>query len=97
MFNTIGNVAPALEPKQWPPASSLGLNDSQIKALETALTKELALIQGPPGTGKTYVGLKVSFLRIVVSLCYALRCFRLKDLYSRNHYPFLTSPPTLRQ
>ena len=32
----------------------------QMEAVQTALTKELAIIQGPPGTGKTYVGLKVA-------------------------------------
>nr|KAG5707453.1 hypothetical protein BaRGS_011957 [Batillaria attramentaria] len=31
-----------------------------LEAVQTALTKELAIIQGPPGTGKTYVGLKVA-------------------------------------
>nr|KAG5707210.1 hypothetical protein BaRGS_017894 [Batillaria attramentaria] len=31
-----------------------------LKAVQTAFTKELAIIQGPPGTGKTYVGLKVA-------------------------------------
>lgn len=31
----------------------LGLDDSQMKALQLALTKELAIIQGPPGTGET--------------------------------------------
>lgn len=33
---------------------------SQYDAVQTALTKEIAIIQGPPGTGKTYVGLKVA-------------------------------------
>ena len=33
---------------------------SQLEAVRTALSKELAIIQGPPGTGKTYVGLKVA-------------------------------------
>ena len=32
----------------------------QMEAVQTALSKELAIIQGPPGTGKTYVGLKVA-------------------------------------
>lgn len=36
-----------------------GLDQSQIHALRTALTRELALIQGPPGTGKTYIGIKL--------------------------------------
>ncbi|XP_005110825.1 NFX1-type zinc finger-containing protein 1 [Aplysia californica] len=35
------------------------LNESQLEALEIALTREMAVIQGPPGTGKTFVGLKI--------------------------------------
>ena len=35
------------------------LNQSQLKAIQAALTKEFVVIQGPPGTGKTYVGLKI--------------------------------------
>lgn len=35
----------------WPNSSLLGLNESQYKALQLALTKELVVIQGPPGTG----------------------------------------------
>lgn len=38
---------------------ALKLDDSQMEALQFALTRELAIIQGPPGTGKTYVGLKI--------------------------------------
>lgn len=37
----------------WPAMKELGLDDSQMKALRLALTKELAIIQGPPGTGET--------------------------------------------
>ncbi|XP_062925848.1 NFX1-type zinc finger-containing protein 1-like [Mobula hypostoma] len=43
----------------WPSKERLKCDESQIVALQTALTKELAIIQGPPGTGKTYLGLKV--------------------------------------
>ena len=39
-----------LQLKLWPNSSLLGLNDSQYKALQLALTNELAVIQGPPGT-----------------------------------------------
>ena len=39
---------------------SLGFNDSQLRAFQSALTKRFAIIQGPPGTGKTYVGLKIA-------------------------------------
>ncbi|NXS11506.1 ZNFX1 protein, partial [Neodrepanis coruscans] len=48
-----------LDPKQWLSVEALQLDESQIQALNLALTKELAIIQGPPGTGKTYVGLKI--------------------------------------
>ncbi|KAK7497642.1 hypothetical protein BaRGS_00011037, partial [Batillaria attramentaria] len=46
--------------KMWPPLEETAFDESQYKAVQTALTKELAIIQGPPGTGKTYVGLKVA-------------------------------------
>ncbi|KAK7498028.1 hypothetical protein BaRGS_00010616 [Batillaria attramentaria] len=49
-----------LLPRDWPRLEELALNESQLEAVRTALTKELAIIQGPPGTGKTYVGLKVA-------------------------------------
>ncbi|XP_024415123.2 NFX1-type zinc finger-containing protein 1 [Desmodus rotundus] len=48
-----------LDPSQWPSKEVLKLDDSQMEALQFALTRELAVIQGPPGTGKTYVGLKI--------------------------------------
>ena len=40
-----------LDPEAWPPMEQLGLDESQMRALQIALTKELAIIQGPPGTG----------------------------------------------
>ncbi|MGH0151217.1 UNVERIFIED_CONTAM: hypothetical protein FKN15_019478 [Acipenser sinensis] len=43
----------------WPSKQRLKLDDSQLQAVQMALTKELAIIQGPPGTGKTYIGLKI--------------------------------------
>ena len=46
--------------ESWPAAETLGLNTSQLRAFQLALTKRFALIQGPPGTGKTYVGLKIA-------------------------------------
>ncbi|KAK7877833.1 hypothetical protein WMY93_031505 [Mugilogobius chulae] len=49
-----------LREEQWPTMEELGLDESQFKAFQLALTKELAIIQGPPGTGKTYVGLKIA-------------------------------------
>ncbi|KAM8945862.1 LOW QUALITY PROTEIN: NFX1-type zinc finger-containing protein 1 [Pelodytes ibericus] len=49
-----------LEPNDWPIKEDLGFDESQMEAMQMALTKELAIIQGPPGTGKTYVGLKIA-------------------------------------
>lgn len=48
-----------LEPESWPRADSVSLNQSQLIAIQAALTEEFVVIQGPPGTGKTYVGLKI--------------------------------------
>jgi hypothetical protein len=42
-----------LDISQWPSKDALKLDDSQMEALQFALTRELAIIQGPPGTGKT--------------------------------------------
>ena len=49
-----GTIQPflCLKPEAWPKMEELGLDESQMKALQLALTKELAIIQGPPGTGK---------------------------------------------
>ncbi|XP_063071469.1 NFX1-type zinc finger-containing protein 1 isoform X2 [Engraulis encrasicolus] len=52
-FNPLSHLA-------WPSEEQMGLDESQLRALKLALTKELAIIQGPPGTGKTYVGLKIA-------------------------------------
>ncbi|CAB4477601.1 unnamed protein product [Rhizophagus irregularis] len=35
------------------------LDESQAKAVISALTREIALIEGPPGTGKTVVGIEI--------------------------------------
>ncbi|XP_038052474.1 NFX1-type zinc finger-containing protein 1-like [Patiria miniata] len=53
------SYVPILDPGNWPSAKILHLDDSQLTSLQTALTKEFAIIQGPPGTGKTYIGLKI--------------------------------------
>ena len=50
---------PVLKPHLWPSKEKLKLDDSQLKAVTSALTREFAIIQGPPGTGKTYIGLKI--------------------------------------
>jgi AAA domain len=49
-----------LEADSWPDAEQLGLDSSQYRALQAALTKELVVIQGPPGTGKTFMALKLA-------------------------------------
>ena len=48
-----------LTPSAWPKVDDVELNQSQLDAIQAALTKEFVVIQGPPGTGKTYVGLKI--------------------------------------
>lgn len=55
----VGSNVSVLDLASWPSAKDLELDDSQVKALQLALTKEFAVIQGPPGTGKTFIGLKV--------------------------------------
>ncbi|KAK6320892.1 hypothetical protein J4Q44_G00078680 [Coregonus suidteri] len=59
-FKSSINRFHTLDPDAWPPMEQLGLDESQMRALQLALTKELAIIQGPPGTGKTYTGLKIA-------------------------------------
>ena len=59
-----GEVCPCtavnvLDEEVWMDTPSPNLDDSQKRALRSALTRELSIIQGPPGTGKTYIGLKV--------------------------------------
>jgi superfamily II DNA or RNA helicase len=49
-----------LEADTWPDAEQLGLDSSQFRALQAALTKELVVIQGPPGMGKTFMALKIA-------------------------------------
>ncbi|KAF2822882.1 hypothetical protein CC86DRAFT_356647 [Ophiobolus disseminans] len=41
--------------EEWPAPSLLSLDRSQSKALQSMLTRKLAVVQGPPGTGKTHV------------------------------------------
>lgn len=41
-----------LEARAWPSMEKLGLDESQMRAFQLALTKELTIIQGPPGTGE---------------------------------------------
>lgn len=57
--NQTASTVAVLDSASWPSARELGLDKSQFKALQLALTNEFAVIQGPPGTGKTYIGLKV--------------------------------------
>lgn len=51
-----------LDPTKWPLSTQLSLDPSQLRAIQLALTKKLAIIQGPPGTGKTFVGLKIAHI-----------------------------------
>ena len=48
-----------LDSTSWEQANNIELDTSQLHAIQTALTQEIAVIQGPPGTGKTYIGLKI--------------------------------------
>ena len=50
---------PVLTTSEWPRVGKLPLNESQLEAFHSAISKEFTIIQGPPGTGKTYVGLKI--------------------------------------
>ncbi|XP_015772028.1 PREDICTED: NFX1-type zinc finger-containing protein 1-like isoform X6 [Acropora digitifera] len=59
-FGTSASTVTVLDLASWPSARNLGLDNSQFKALQLALTNEFAVIQGPPGTGKTYIGLKIA-------------------------------------
>ncbi|KAH0553251.1 hypothetical protein GP486_006591 [Trichoglossum hirsutum] len=40
---------------EWPDINSTTLDESQVSALRSMLTRELAIVHGPPGTGKTFV------------------------------------------
>ncbi|EME45071.1 hypothetical protein DOTSEDRAFT_52452 [Dothistroma septosporum NZE10] len=44
--------------KRWPAQPQSELDASQLEALRTVLTKQLAIVQGPPGTGKTHVSVQ---------------------------------------
>ncbi len=44
---------PSLVEEAWPRREKLGLDQSQMRAFQLALTRELAIIQGPPGTGES--------------------------------------------
>ena len=74
---------PILDVSAWDNLKSRckNLDDSQLEALQAALTRQIALIQGPPGTGKTFLGTKImeilishkrkiSSTRPILVLCY---------------------------
>ena len=44
--------------QEWPEDIHPNLDESQMSALNTILTKRLSVVQGPPGTGKTYVSVQ---------------------------------------
>ncbi|XP_030831935.1 NFX1-type zinc finger-containing protein 1-like [Strongylocentrotus purpuratus] len=48
-----------LDGREWTRLGNTGLDESQLRAVQAALTQEMTVIQGPPGTGKTYIGLKI--------------------------------------
>ena len=48
-----------LNKESWEAVQDSELDSSQLNAIQTALTQEIAVIQGPPGTGKTYIGRKI--------------------------------------
>lgn len=70
-----------LELKCWPSHERLNLDKSQFKALQTALTKEFAIIQGPPGTGKTYVGLQIVKVLLKNKKAWS---FRMNECYEQD-------------
>ncbi|KAL9048752.1 MAG: hypothetical protein Q9162_007569, partial [Coniocarpon cinnabarinum] len=54
--------------QEWPSNIHPHLDESQMNALKTILTKRLSIVQGPPGTGKTYVS--VEALKVMLqNLC----------------------------
>ena len=53
------NFINVLDMTQWPSKDEIELDQSQLDAIQMALTQEIAVIQGPPGTGKTYIGLRI--------------------------------------
>lgn len=53
---------PLLQPAIPELPDNPSLDASQIKAMELALSKSIAVIQGPPGTGKTFVGVLIAKL-----------------------------------
>nr|KAG5707450.1 hypothetical protein BaRGS_011954 [Batillaria attramentaria] len=77
-----------LLPRDWPRLEELALNESQLEAVRTALTKELAIIQGPPGTGKTYVGLKVAQVLLENNDVWS---------YPHRYYPYSSLPSYRRK
>lgn len=44
---------------KWPSAEALGLNESQLNAFKSSLTRKFSVVQGPPGCGKSFIGLEI--------------------------------------
>ncbi|XP_008580068.1 PREDICTED: NFX1-type zinc finger-containing protein 1 isoform X2 [Galeopterus variegatus] len=75
-----------LDPNQWPSKEALNLDDSQMEALQFALTSELAIIQGPPGTG-IYKCQKTSIVRVGGrSNSEILKQFTLRELRNKREF-----------
>ncbi|KAI1005735.1 Helicase required for RNAi-mediated heterochromatin assembly 1 [Podosphaera aphanis] len=49
--------------EDFPKVIDSGMDESQMQALQSIITKSVAIVQGPPGTGKTFVS--ISSLKIM--------------------------------
>lgn len=72
----------SLDAEAWPQMEELGLDESQMKAFQLALTKELAIIQGPPGTGKRFKG----GLYLLICKCDLHICMKTNDLLKLHQF-----------
>ncbi len=75
-----------LNKKSWPTATEMGLDDSQYRAIQNAVTSEFSCIQGPPGTGKTYIGLKIVQLLLTNAHTWTMgaRALQQRDFLGRH-------------
>jgi len=51
--------------KAFPGIQYCGMDESQMRACQSMLTKTISIVQGPPGTGKTYVS--VTALKVMIA------------------------------
>ena len=59
-YRRLGKKIALRNTEKWPHKDLMALDDSQLDAVKSALTREISIVQGPPGTGKTYIGLKIA-------------------------------------